>query len=151
MRATSVFKRRLEFLAADIFPIAAPCLGPTAAACSDYLSDEGIVMQQTTQHFLRTIIGAAVCTLALQARWAQGLAPESHSRTSDPARWYQDDTTPRARFQTLKKEAGAAYQEAVTDCKRAERASRATCMQEARTLFEQDMTAARQQTGTLRR
>ena len=101
-------------------------------------------MQQITQHFLRTLIGTAVCTLAMQAGWAQGLAPDSNSRAGDPARWYQEDTTPRARFQTLKKEAGAAYQEALADCKRAERATRATCMREARALFEQDLAAARQ-------
>lgn len=101
-------------------------------------------MQQTTQYFLRTIIGAAVCVLAMQTGWAQGLAPNNYSQAGDPARWYQEDTTPRARFQTLKKEAGAAYQEALAECKKVERTTRAACMQEARAIFKQDMTDAKQ-------
>ncbi len=101
-------------------------------------------MQKTTQYLLHTIISAAACTLAMQAGWAQGLAPESNSRTGDPARWYQEDTTPRARVQTLKKEAGAAYQEALAECKKAERTTRAACLQEARTIFQQDMSDAKQ-------
>ena len=105
-------------------------------------------MQQTTRYFLRAI-GAAVCTLAMHAGWAQ--APDSNMQAGDPPRWYQEDTTPHARFQTLKKEIGAAYQEALVECKKAERVARAACMQEARAQFEQDMAGARQQTHAPRR
>jgi hypothetical protein len=112
---------------------------------------QGAAMQQTTQYFFRTIFGIILCTLAMHAGWAQGLAPDSNAQAGDPARWYQEDTTPRARLQTLKKEAGAAYQEALTECKKAERTARATCMQEARAIFEQDLTDAGQQTRAPRR
>ena len=103
-------------------------------------------MQQSTQYFLRTIIGTAVCALAMHTGWAQGLAAGSIAQAGDPARWYQEDTTARARFQTLKKEAGAAYQEAMAECKKAEHATRAACIRDARTMFEQDLADARQQT-----
>jgi hypothetical protein len=120
-----------------------------AAAITRHI--QGAAMQQTTQYFLRTIIGTAVCALAMHAGWAQGLAPDNIAQTGDLARWYQEDTTPRTRLQTLKKEAGAAYQEALADCKKAERAARVACMREARTMFEQDLADARQQTQAPRR
>ena len=104
-------------------------------------------MQPITRHFFRTTIGTAVCLFAMHSSWAQGPAADIGTQASDPQRWYQEDMTPRARFQTLKKEAGAALQEAKIECKSAARAARAACMQEARSVFEQDMAAARQQTG----
>ena len=42
-------------------------------------------MQQTTQYFLRTVIGTAVCALAMHAGWAQGLVPDSNAQAGDPA------------------------------------------------------------------
>lgn len=107
-------------------------------------------MQRTSHRILTTIIGAAVFTLAAQGVLAQGPAIESGAQAGDPARWYQEDVTPRARFETLKKEAGAAYREAQSECKKAAQASRAACMQEARNTFARDMTDARQQIGSAR-
>lgn len=104
-------------------------------------------MQSTTRNFLRTAIGTAMCVCAMQSGWAQGSAMDGGTQASDPPRWYQEDMTPSARFQTLKKEAGAALKEAQDECKHAGRASRAACLQEARSAFEHDMAAARQQTG----
>jgi hypothetical protein len=108
-------------------------------------------VQQTNRYFLRTIIGTAMCALSMHASWAQGLAPDSVAQPGDPARWYQEDMTPGARSQTLKKEAGAAYQEALAECKRAERATRAACMREARIMFEQDLADASRQIRKPRR
>lgn len=104
-------------------------------------------MQAITRNIFRTTIGAAVCALAMQAGWAQGPAMDNSMQASDPPRWYQEDMTPSAHFQTLKKEAGAALKEAQIECKKAERAARAACMREARSIFDHDMAAARQQTG----
>lgn len=104
-------------------------------------------MQTTTRNFLRATIGTAMCVLAMQSGWAQGSAMNSGTQASDPPRWYQEDMTPSARFQTLKKEAGAALKEAQIECNNAGRASRSACLQEARSVYEHDMAAARQQTG----
>jgi hypothetical protein len=108
-------------------------------------------MRLTTQYFYHTIIAIAVCALTMHAGWAQNPAPDSSAQPGDPARWYQEDTTPSARFQTLKKEAGAAYRESLNECKKVERATRTACMQEARTTFEQDMANAKQQAQRGRR
>ena len=103
-------------------------------------------MQKPIQYFLRTLAGAAVCALAMQAGWAQDVAPDNGAQTDGPARWYQEDVTPRAHFQTSKKEMGAAYKEALVECKKADRTVRTACMREAGAQFEQDLTNARQKT-----
>ncbi len=66
-------------------------------------------------------------------------------------RWYQENTTPRARMKSLKKEAGAAYQEARTECRAVARSMRAACLKEARTIFDQTMADAKQESRVLRR
>lgn len=106
-------------------------------------------MQRTSHRILTTIVGAAVFTLAAHGVWAQGSAIE-RSAQADPARWYQEDVTPRARFETSKKEAGAAYREAQSECKKAAQGNRAACMQEAHDTFRRDMTDARQKIGSAR-
>ena len=92
-------------------------------------------------------IGAALCAITMHSGWAQGLTTDASMQGSDPPRWYQEDLSPRGRFLTRKKDAGAALQEARLACKKAERAARAACAQQALSQFEQDMAAARQQTG----
>jgi hypothetical protein len=63
----------------------------------------------------------------------------------DPARWYTEDTTPQAKYQTAKKEAGAALQESLAECKKMTGTVRAECMQEARSRFHADMMDAKDQ------
>lgn len=63
----------------------------------------------------------------------------------DPARWYRADTTPAERLRTLKKEIGAALQEAQNACRSGPKAERAACMAAARATWQQDMAAARAQ------
>jgi hypothetical protein len=60
----------------------------------------------------------------------------------DPARWYRDDTTAAERLRTLKKEIGAALQEAQNACRAEPKAGRAACMAAARATWQQDMAAA---------
>lgn len=108
-------------------------------------------MQQTIRYFLRTMIGAAVYALAMHASWAQSPAPGNSMQAGDPARWYQEDMTPRARLQTSTKEAGAAYREAQKECRTTGRASRAACMKDARAMYEQALAEARQQARESRR
>jgi hypothetical protein len=62
----------------------------------------------------------------------------------DPARWYRDDTTTAARMRTLKKEIGAALQEAQNACRQGPKAERADCLKAARTTWQHDMATARE-------
>lgn len=52
----------------------------------------------------------------------------------DPARWYRDDPAP----QTLRKELGAALQEAQNACRKAPAAERKSCMNEARATWQRE-------------
>ena len=61
----------------------------------------------------------------------------------DPARWYRADATPEARLRTLRKEIGAALEEAKRACKQAPAAERKACMQQARTIYQRDMAQAK--------
>lgn len=108
-------------------------------------------MQRTTRHLIRAVACAAVCLLTMRAGLAEEIHMNREAQGADPARWYQEDMTPQARFKTLKKEAGAAYREAVLQCRSAERGERAACLREARANFQNDMTAARQETQASRR
>lgn len=105
-------------------------------------------MQQTASYLLRAFTGSAIYVLAMHAGWAQGSMPDNGMHAGDPARWYQEDLTPRARFMTSKKEAGAAYREALSECKKIERAGRTACTREARAMFEQALAEARQKMQT---
>jgi hypothetical protein len=63
----------------------------------------------------------------------------------DPARWAQEDTSPEARFQTAKKEAGAALQEALAECRKLAPAEQTDCMAQARGLYQTELGAAKEQ------
>ena len=102
-------------------------------------------MQRTPHNILTMIIGAAVCTLAAHGVWGHDVPADRVAQAGDPARWYQEDTTPRARFDTLKKEAGAAHRIAQNACKKTKGVTRMACMQEARNVLGQDIGAARLQ------
>ena len=52
----------------------------------------------------------------------------------DPARWYRNDPAQ----QTLRKELGAALQEAQNACRKAPAAERKTCMDEARATWQRE-------------
>ena len=84
-----------------------------------------------------------VFTLAMGTALAQTEPAKISSEIGDPARWYQEDLTPHARFQTSKKEAAAAYKEAVIDCKQLELSSRSNCMHDARSQMMQDVESAK--------
>ena len=63
--------------------------------------------------------------------------------SGDPARWYREDVTPRQHFETARKEAGAAYKEAVVDCAKLSGAERASCMKVARKAYLHDLADAK--------
>jgi hypothetical protein len=96
-------------------------------------------MQTTFRQFIPILAGIALCVLAMETGWAQDTAAPSVQQAGDPARWYHGDDY----YQTLKKEAGAAYSESVAECKRSDGAGRAACMHAARKVYEQDMADAK--------
>ena len=108
-------------------------------------------MKQATHYRLKIAASVIACSLTITASLAQGQPATGLAEAADPVRWYQEDLTPNARFQTLKKEADAAYKEALIECKTGERATRATCMNEARAQQKQDIANARQKTQDSRR
>lgn len=108
-------------------------------------------MQQSIRICLRAVVGTAIYALAMHASWAQDLVAGSGAQAGDPARWYQENTTPRARMKSLKKEAAAAYQEARTECRTVARSMRTACLKEARTIFEQTLADAKQEARASRR
>ncbi|HAT33694.1 MAG TPA: hypothetical protein DCW29_23485 [Janthinobacterium sp.] len=82
---------------------------------------------------------AGLCFMTMAAGHAQD------TRGGDPARWYVEDATPQEQMRTLRKEIGAALQEAQADCRRGPARERSACMKEARSIYEQDMANAQQQ------
>jgi len=87
------------------------------------------------------IIAAFACACAVAA-----FADEHVGRNlerGEPARWFQPDDTPQKRRATAMKEAQAALDESLKQC-RAEATDRKSCEQQAREQYRQDVEAARQ-------
>ncbi len=61
----------------------------------------------------------------------------------DPARWSQADVTPQQRYQTMKKEADAAYRDALKECKSKRGAERTECNKEAKSYHQADLESAK--------
>lgn len=57
----------------------------------------------------------------------------------DPSRWYHDDASAAAQKANLRKEIGAALQQATYECKRGPASERAGCMREAQSNYRHDM------------
>lgn len=54
-----------------------------------------------------------------------------------------EDKTPQTRYQTSSKEANAAYQEAIAECRRMQGGERSECMKEARSNLQNDLAEAK--------
>jgi hypothetical protein len=106
-----------------------PTLRAAALACALFCTS----VAATAQHSDRNVDPAVVNRQA--AEIARG----------DPARWYRDDATSAARLRTLRKEMGAALQQAQNACRRGPKAERAECLQAARATWQHDMASARDQ------
>ncbi|MCU6433854.1 hypothetical protein LPB67_08695 [Undibacterium sp. Jales W-56] len=110
---------------------------------------QGIEMKKSIRYFCQTVMGIATSVLLMNAGWAQtspeGM-PQAGAPLIDPPRWFQEDTTPQARFLTLKKEAGAVLQESQFACKKLARVARAGCLREAQAMYQQDLARARSMT-----
>ncbi len=93
-------------------------------------------MRSTNKYILGALLIAASCSAALVAHAAPAMTEP------DPARWYIEDTTPQQKFQTLKKEAGAALREARANCRGLQSTDKAACNKEANANFQSDMANA---------
>jgi hypothetical protein len=97
----------------------------------------------TTSEF-HAFLGAAMATaIAIASSVALADSTPAGAPKIDPPRWSMEDTTPEARYRTMKKEAGAAYQEALWDCKKMAASERSACQKAARDQYNQDLTVAR--------
>jgi len=81
----------------------------------------------------------AVALFAGASAHAAGKAPDQ----ADPARWYQPDDTPKARYGNLRQEAGAAHREALAQCRKVRGKEAAQCRKEARAALKDDMARAK--------
>lgn len=72
---------------------------------------------------------------------AAGAAQDAMSRAE--AMQTIEDTTPQARHKTATREAHAAYQEALADCRKMRAAERTPCMKEAKTNLQSDLAEAK--------
>lgn len=103
-------------------------------------------MKQLSNHLCRLAGSAILCTFTMGVGVAHALPADAVAEAGDPARWYQEDVTPQARFNNLKKEVDAAYKEAMTECKKLERSDRKQCEGDARNQSLQDMARAKTKT-----
>jgi TolA-binding protein len=60
-------------------------------------------------------------------------------RATDPQRWYVDDATRQEQLRTLRKEIGAALQEAQKQCQAMAASERDGCLKDARNTYQHDM------------
>lgn len=104
---------------------------------------------------------ALACTLALcggavhaqdDATVAKAVAHKQASeiRSGDPVRWRKDDGGSEAALKTVRKEVGAAYDEAKRACASGPAAERPACLQAARQTWQTDMKNAPAQVAAAR-
>lgn len=94
--------------------------------------------KQTANMTLAALLLACLTSLAQ----AQTAPPVAGPQASDPARWYQPDSTPQAQLRTLQKEIGAALAEAKKACRQEAPANRPACLKDAQDTYRQDMANA---------
>ncbi|HEV7814128.1 MAG TPA: hypothetical protein VGP06_03390 [Janthinobacterium sp.] len=102
-------------------------------------------MQKTTSSILRAALaGMYFFTLASGHAQMPPQNDDAGPRASDPQRWYVNDATRQEQLRTLRKEIGAAYQQAQKECKQMAAPDRAACLKDARNTYKQDMSNAEQ-------
>lgn len=86
---------------------------------------------------------ALLCALVATSGFAMHAnAAEENVQLKDPPRWQMEDVTPRARFNNMKKEATAAYQQSLNECKTLRNSEAAACRHDAKVNFDNDMQRA---------
>lgn len=87
-----------------------------------------------------------ILTLALLAASMSALsafAGDAVATEKDEARWTTADTTAQQRQETFRKEAIAAYQMALGDCRALSGKEKSDCTKEAKTNYEHDLAEAK--------
>ena len=87
-------------------------------------------MQTKFKFIVGSLLVAATCGTAL-------------AEEPDHARWFAEDMTPQARFNTMKKEAYAGHRETMSQCRSMAGGERAACARDANANFRMDMQNAK--------
>ena len=94
-----------------------------------------------TIRFARGLLAIGITAAAALPALAQDA---SGPQPGDPARWYQPDVSAQDHYRTAMKEAGAALNEALGECRQKAQGERAPCVREARERYRTDVEAARE-------
>jgi len=124
----------------------APTAGAAAKAPISAAEAEVRPKDETQQKAKRVVVKATpIALIAGAAAKAPVSAVQAEVRPKDEARWTTPDTTPQQRYNTALKEATAAYQQALEDCKALKGRERADCIKEAKAGHDQDLAEAKKQ------
>lgn len=86
---------------------------------------------------IKTILPLAIVVAAIPAHAARNSASTAEAKQTT------EDTSPQAQYQRSKREAQAAYQEALTSCKKMRGTERNSCMKEAKSNLQGDLAEAK--------
>jgi len=86
----------------------------------------------------RAALSAAFSIFAL-AGMAGLTGNVSAAEPGDPQRWYKPDVTQQERIATSRKEAYAAYKEALQECAKLNKNERGACVAEAKAILQHDL------------
>lgn len=89
-------------------------------------------------------LGASAGAVAQTTPAAAAQHQQRELAKGEPARWMKEDRTIQAQLATKKKEIGAALNEALAECKRAQASERGACVKEARATYRNDMMQVRE-------
>ncbi|MDY7547192.1 hypothetical protein QN360_10070 [Glaciimonas sp. CA11.2] len=91
----------------------------------------------------RKIHAAFLTALIATGSYAMhAFAAEENVQMKDPPRWHSEDMSPRARFNNMTKEANAAYQQSLNECRSLRNRELAACRNEAKSNLASDMQRA---------
>jgi hypothetical protein len=95
---------------------------------------------------LKNLAAGLLLTTCAMLTMSANAARDTDSKTE--ARQTTSETTPQAQYQMLRKEANAAYREAVAECKKMRGADRTACTKEARMNLRSDLAEAKKTLST---
>lgn len=89
------------------------------------------------------IVAAFSCILVAASAYAtHAVAAEENVQMKDPSRWHTEDMSARARYNNMTKEANAAYQQSLNDCRSLRNRELMACRREAKNNFTNDIQRA---------
>jgi hypothetical protein len=89
------------------------------------------------------ILTLCLLVASMSALSASAAAPDATEK--DEARWTTPDTTPQQRYETAKKEAIAAYQMLLEECRALSGKEKSDCTKEAKMSHDHDLAEAKKQ------